>query len=213
MDIYLKKQVAILLILSFTLFLSSCIIPFKTRSHMRLCYSNLTDYSSSLNINRIYTIQHNLTKLGQSEFKGIDQMMLFKDGLVVMNPFTPDNKIVHLRDPKSTCESFSLITQKQLKNFYHDGAWGLFKISNDTLVVQVFNGNVRYMLSDFYSLSTYKFKLITFDSLQLVSMIHHDNKSGWKLKSSNVTSVVCNHHLTSGTAWVKREKWLYCNNK
>lgn len=213
MDTNLKKQVAILLILSFTLFLSSCIIPFKTRSHMRLCYSNLTDYSAAINTKRIYTIQHNLSKLGQSEYKGIVQMMLFKDGLVVMNPFTPDTGNVNLRDPKSTCESFSSITQKQLKNFYHKGAWGLYKVSNDALVVQVFNGNVRYMLSDFYSLSTYKFKRISYDSLQLVSLTDHDDKSGWKLKSSNVTSVVCNHNLTSGSAWVKREKWLYCNKK
>ncbi len=211
MDINLKKQVAIVIILSFTLFLLSCIIPNKIRSHIRLCYSSLTDYSSSLNMKRIYTIQLNLTKLGQSELKGIVQMMLFKDGVVVLNPFTPDNRIVHLRDPKRTCESFSSITQKQLKNFYHNGAWGLYKVSNDTLVVQAFNGNVRYMLSDFYSLSTYVFKLITYDSIRLVSLIDHDDKSGRKLKSSNVTSVDCNHNITSGSAWIKREKWLYCN--
>lgn len=188
-------------------------VPRRLRKQFRLCYDASINNSSFLNTKRIYTISLKLTKQGQNDVSYVDHIVFFDDGLVVINPFIPSNSSYHSLSSSEYCDALHSMDSKALNKFYKQGAWGVYNVSNDTLLIQNFNGNMRMMLSDFYSLSTYTFQIISKDSLKLFKRVDHDDKAGWKVKTTQVTSIHCNHELTSGSAWIKREKWLYCRDR
>ena len=139
--------------------------------------------------------------------------IFFQDGIVVLNPEYQINYNRVESRRKDICNSIQNASQSELNYFYRKAAWGVYMISDDTLTMQVFNGNMRMMLSDFFSFSTFTYQIISKDSLKFINRGHYDDKAGWKVKTAQVTSIDCNHKLTSGSAWIKREKWLYCENK
>jgi hypothetical protein len=167
------------------------------------------NYSLKLNLNRVFT----LTNTYSDNFLTEHEVIFFSDGLVI----STRKELFTASRLESTLGADCLPTQNMsklnLNYLYNYESWGLYQISNDTLFMQLFNGNKKFMLSDFFSLTTYSFQVISRDSLRFLHRKVFKGNAIDNVKDVKITSVECNHNLTSDKAWIKREKWLYCKNK
>lgn len=133
------------------------------------------------------------------------RLIFFKDGLLVMDPVLWNKENYNLHDTEYLCSKF-ISHNYSLKHFYKYGGWGVYNIQNDTIIIQCFNDNSKFLLNEKYSLQTFYFKIINKDSISFIN----------NFKSSKLLEIncyPCEIKLTSGSAWIKREKWLYCENK
>lgn len=145
-------------------------------------------------------------------------IVFFKDGIVQMDIW--DSNLERTKKGQTDIQLYVddlIINPKVRQVFLESREWGIFRIVNDTIIIQYFNHPAR--LAPWYAIEA-KFKIKDSTSLERVMSrkmgITDDERE--RQQSRKDISVVRNpatfvplNNIPPSDCWLKRQKWFWCN--
>ncbi len=230
----MKNYALIVLLLCFTCAHSQK-VPKSTKQQFTNCYTGKSAASSKFLISGFYREIH-LSKYGQGE-TGKDRiesdsftmdMIFYEDGTVLYNLVTHSTKMQNSSNPfittqQQVIEYLSKANQEPEKyKYYLQPHWGIYRIANDTLIIQYIHRKAS--LNDSWYAWELKYKIL--DNTTIVYLpnqtkaLHKHNEQDIETfaKAQRARKFLPAHLIPCSAipppdCWLKKETWLQCKEK
>jgi hypothetical protein len=147
-----------------------------------------------------------------------ERLIFFRDGIFLRRVEVTNKKGWRVDEEIQFCDFFDNIAnaESEYKNFYRYGSWGIYNIVKDEIVVQYFFTGLRFTPRYNFGSSEDVYKIHNPTDIEyLYSEVMKSLPPNYKYKEKRNNLTIkfnpCKNMLSSGTAWIKKQKWLQCN--
>lgn len=202
-------------------------IPKYIRDNFTNCYNHQpTRIRELLNIDGYYSELRIISKPSTNsnsiqKDSNNNVIIFYEDGTFIYN--VAINSLYNTSDMSLYLDEVSKSAGKE--NFYSSGYWGVYKIKNDTLILQYVHRRGSFN-DDWFGFEVW-YKVLARDSIMLIASmtkpLHHELKQGkghelYLKKVENKQSILsakfirCKN-VPPPNSWLKNENWIWCENK